>query len=259
MIEREKALKILNQQLDLISEIKNKPALGSEFKKWKRDTEIAIQKIFGKDTRHIKDFTDIKYHFATTHTQSKKNERFRRGLDNAGSILQSFIDELILYPDDELNSPKRDSITIIERICIRFHRVARQLRSRHDDRSPLDIEDEYDVQDLLHALLHLEFDDIRKEEYTPSYAGKSARMDFLLKQEQVVIEIKKTHKNLGTKEISEQLVIDQEWYKEHPDCKTLICFVYDPEARIANPRGVENDLNSTKDGFIFKVIITPRD
>lgn len=43
------------------------------------------------------------------------------------------------------------------------------------------LEDEYDVQDLPHALLLLYFDDVRAEEWTPSYAGKSARMDFLLK------------------------------------------------------------------------------
>ncbi|MEI6002257.1 hypothetical protein H3V53_35580 [Paraburkholderia bengalensis] len=35
--------------------------------------------------------------------------------------------------------------------------------------------DEYDVQDLLHGVLHLEFDDIRPEEWCPSYAGTGTR------------------------------------------------------------------------------------
>jgi hypothetical protein len=100
---------------------------------------------------------------------------------------------------------------------------------------------------LLHALLRLHFEDIRPEEWTPSYAGGAARMDFLLKVEQIVIEAKKTRKGLTARELGEQLIVDIEKYSKHPDCKTLVCFVYDPDGRIANPRGVEADLNSRSD------------
>jgi hypothetical protein len=43
--------------------------------------------------------------------------------------------------------------------------------------------------------------DIRPEEWNPSYAGSSKRTDFLLKNEQIMIEIKKTRSNLKDKEI----------------------------------------------------------
>ena len=76
---------------------------------------------------------------------------------------------------------RNDTDEVLERIFQKFHRVARQLRNRHNGRPTLDVNDEYDVQDLLHALLKMYFDDVRPEEWTPSYAGKSARMDFLLK------------------------------------------------------------------------------
>jgi len=46
----------------------------------------------------------------------------------------------------------------------------------------LEIRDEYDVQNLLHAILKLHFEDIRPEEWAPSYAASSKRMDFLLAQ-----------------------------------------------------------------------------
>ena len=114
------------------------------------------------------------------------------------------------------------------------------------------------MQDLLHALLRLNFDDIRPEEWTPSYAGKSARMDFLLKAEQVVVETKKTRKGLDAKELGDQLIIDIQRYQSHPDCKTLFCFVYDPEARIANPVGIENDLSKTYNGLDVIVQIEPK-
>jgi hypothetical protein len=145
-------------------------------------------------------------------------------------------------------------LILIENLCSRFHTISRQLRSRRENRSTIEIEDEYDVQDLLHALLRIHFEDVRTEEWTPSYAGGSARMDFLLKSEQIVIEAKKTRKGLAARELGEQLIIDIEKYSKHPDCKSLICFVYDPEGRIANPRGVEIDLHSRSDERITVIV-----
>ena len=153
------------------------------------------------------------------------------------------------------NEADIDQSTALSRLFSRFHRVARQLRSRHDDRSTLEVEDEYDVQDLLHALLCLYFDDIRPEEWTPSYAGGSSRMDFLLKDENVVIEVKKTRKGLRDKDIGEQLIVDIEKYQVHPDCGHLVCFIYDPEGRLINPAGITNDLTLKHGGFI-EVFIT---
>jgi hypothetical protein len=52
----------------------------------------------------------------------------------------------------------------VHSLCLRFHSVVRRLRTRHDGRPTFDVEDEYDVQDLLHALLRLHFHDIRRRE-----------------------------------------------------------------------------------------------
>jgi len=153
---------------------------------------------------------------------------------------------------------KPDTFTALRLLAQRFHQIARQLRKRYSQRPTIEVEDEYDVQDLLHALLRLSFDDIRPEEWTPSYAGKSARMDFLLKAEQIVVETKKTRKGLDAKELGDQLIIDIQRYQSHPDCKTLFCFVYDPEARIANPIGIENDLSKSHDNLDVIVQIEPK-
>ena len=43
---------------------------------------------------------------------------------------------------------------------------------------------------------------------------------------------------------------------EHQNCRTLICFVYDPEGLLPNPRGIEKDLG--QDGeFPVRVLIRP--
>jgi hypothetical protein len=144
----------------------------------------------------------------------------------------------------------------INKLLTRFHLVAQQLKKRHGGRDSLWITDEYDVQDLLHALLRIEFDDIRPEEWTPSYAGKCARMDFLLKKQRIVIEVKKTRDKLTDKEIGDELLVDIVRYKNHPDCNTLICFVYDPDQLINNHAGLKHDLEAlSADGLAVVVII----
>lgn len=151
------------------------------------------------------------------------------------------------------------SMNIVRKICSQFYIVAKQLGDhRHENRDTIIIKDEYDVQDLLHALLKIFFDDIRPEEYTPSYAGKSSRMDFLLKNEKIVVEVKKTRKGLKGKQIADQLIIDIDRYKAaHLDCETLFCFVYDPEGLIQNPRGIEKDINEKHKG-VAEVLICPK-
>jgi REase_DpnII-MboI len=152
---------------------------------------------------------------------------------------------------------KKDTDVLV-RLAERFHLVARQLRERHGQRPTLDVTDEYDVQDLFHALLAIDFDDIRKEEWTPSYAGGASRMDFLLPELEAVAEIKMTRPSLSTKQLGEQLIVDIAKYRKHPQCRTLFCFVYDPEGKISNPRGVENDLNSDQGPMAVRVMIVPK-
>ncbi len=146
----------------------------------------------------------------------------------------------------------------LEKTCVCFHRMAQQLLKRREGRPTLKINDEYDVQDLLHAVLLLDFPDVRNEEWNPSYAGGASRSDFLLKPQETVIEVKKTRKSLGARRIGEQLIVDIDKYKQHPQCSNLVCFVYDPESRIPNPCGIENDLSGIREGLWVTVIISPK-
>lgn len=173
---------------------------SQEFKKWYRDTEVAIERIFGEKTRHSKDFEDISYslRFSTPGTPASTFDKvYRRGVRTAITVIESFIDEIEDYwAEDEVDQKpvKLDAVEKVKLLITKFHQVARQLRARYSNRQTIEIEDEYDVQDLFHALLKLYFDDVRPEEYMPSYGGSASRVDFLLKQEQIVVEIKKQEK-----------------------------------------------------------------
>jgi hypothetical protein len=136
--------------------------------------------------------------------------------------------------------------------------VARQLQKRQRQRKPFCVLDEYDVQDLLHALLKIDFKDIRAEEYCPSYASTSPRMDFFLRKEQLAIEAKIATETHKTNKIREELILDKEYYQKRKDVKTLFCLVYDPKEVIENVEGFEYDLNEKSEKYEVRVFVVPK-
>jgi len=262
MLPKAQAIEKLQRQLAEIDPLLRLRRGSPEFKRWHRNTEVAIENVFGHDTRHIKDFTSLRYSlgvFSNSTPDSDFEAAYQRGIANARQVLQSMIEEITEYWSESRpgGHAPLTAVAAVELLCDRFHLVARQLRQRYAERETLNVGDEYDVQDLLHALLHLYFDDIRPEEWTPNYAGGSARVDFLLKKESVVVEVKRTRLKLESKQVGDQLLIDIGRYQAHPGCKTLLCFVYDPEGRIANPRGLEADLSKRVNDMEVKLLVRP--
>jgi hypothetical protein len=152
----------------------------------------------------------------------------------------------------------KEPTQILERLFFRFHLVVKQLEKRKRERTPFSVKDEYDVQYLLYALLKTCFDDVRDEEYCPSYAGTSARIDFFLKEEQIAIEAKMASQRHRKKKIAEELILDKEYYRKKERCRILYCLVYDPHEIITNPRGFESDLSEKRGNFEVKVFVVPR-
>jgi hypothetical protein len=143
-------------------------------------------------------------------------------------------------------------------LCRRFPLFVDRLQVRQRGRAPLAVKDEYDVQDLLRAILTLHFDDVRPEECTPSYAGNASRVDFYLPRERIIVEAKMTRNNLGQKEVANELVIDAARYAQMPTVDTLICVVYDPERKCTNPRTLENDVEASAGRLKVRAIVCPQ-
>ena len=138
-----------------------------------------------------------------------------------------------------------DAVAVILAVADRFLLVRRALLRRHDHRSTLEVNDEYDAQDLVRALLLQFFHDVRDEEWTPSYAGGSSRIDFLLPQTRLAIELKWMRPSLTAGKLGEELLIDRERYHAHGGVGHLVCLVFDYEGQLPNPRGLEQDLDQT--------------
>jgi hypothetical protein len=164
----------------------------------------------------------------------------------------------LLKPYRPLPQRPSEPTQILEQLFLRFHVVAKQLQKRQRKKDPFYIRDEYDVQDLLHALLRISFSNIKPEEYCPSYAETSSKIDFLLKQEKIAVEAKMANKDHGSKKISKELILDKEYYSKNKDVRILYCLVYDPEEVILNPCGFETDLYEKGENFEAKVFVIPR-
>lgn len=267
-MKKAKAIELISKQKEAIESIKPFTESSKEFQVWNEQTQVVIKAIFGINSNFYKRFDRLSFYPGSLwmpivggspqpkYSEDEKKRAYITGLEHCDTMMEGMITEIETWDDDKESTEY--AINTVQVICSHFHQAVRQMRNRYDNRPTIDVNDEYDVQDLLHVFLRLHFDDVRAEEWTPSYAGSASRMDFLLKKEKIVIEVKKTRKNLGAKEVGEQLMIDIERYTAHPDCETLICFVYDPEGRVSNPVGIENDLKRDTDKLKVITIITPK-
>ncbi len=156
------------------------------------------------------------------------------------------------------NEKETGTLEMLRRICARFHLVARQLRLRKEYRPTIEITDEYDLQDLFYALLRLQFEEVGTEEWVPDYANGARRTSYLLDWDRIVVVVKQTRSGIGAKDLSDQVKSDATHYATRPNGITMVCFIYDPEGRVGNPRGLEADLTSVSDTYMVEVIIAPK-
>ncbi len=176
----------------------------------------------------------------------------------AGVLTELKAEENRRYPDQKMDTDIQSATAKLRQLADSFHRAVLRLRERRKGRAPIAVEDEYDVQYLMGALLETRFEDIRPEEWGPSYAGGSNRVDFLLKDESVLVETKMTRPGLSDRKLGEELIIDIACYKQISGCRALVCFVYDPDHRLTNPHGMEGDLSEVSDGLDVRVLIRPK-
>ncbi len=153
-----------------------------------------------------------------------------------------------------------DAVKVVLSLGERFLYVERELVHRHAGRSTITIKDEYDAQDLLRALLAIFFDDVRPEDFTPEYAGASSRIDFVIPEYELAVELKFARDSLDKKKLGEELLVDRQRYDQRKDVRHLVCLVFDHKGYLRNPRGIERDLNqeASSDSFAVTVRIYDR-
>jgi Predicted nucleotide-binding protein containing TIR-like domain len=101
---KNEAIEKLKRAKNYVSALDRVPRFSPEYKKWARDTDVAIEYIFGEKSRHSKEFRGISYGpFAITANtpDSVFDQTFKKGLEQAEVILESMIQEVEEYWSDE--------------------------------------------------------------------------------------------------------------------------------------------------------------
>lgn len=143
---------------------------------------------------------------------------------------------------------------LIERMLASFHRFVRALGTPTHGSTGIEIRNEYDVQHLLHALLRLHFENVKREEQAPSIAGRSSRPDFMLPELGLAIEVKM---GMADGVLADQLINDIARYRAHPDCEKILFFVYDPNAQVQNPVLLYRDLCKIAGAMPISMVVSP--
>src|SRR5580765_2474269 len=106
-METNRAKELLAQQIEATGKLDGKKESSPEFQKWNRDTEIAIERIFGKSRRHLHDLRKISFSPGVYYSgmpPDASESSCRDGLAAARAILQSMLEEIDQYGLDASTS-----------------------------------------------------------------------------------------------------------------------------------------------------------
>ena len=162
----------------------------------------------------------------STSEKARAVARLTRQLLHGELVTQESVGD-VSFADGRIDAVKT-VLTVGQRMLL----VERSLGRRHSGRETLVVKDEYDTQDLLRSLLVLFFEDVREETATPEYAGGSTRIDFILPDFKVAIEVKKSRDSMSAKSLADELIIDRDRYAKDERVGHLICLVFDHEGRL---------------------------
>lgn len=137
---KRKALARLKTALNQIPELRELSIGSREFKKWKRNTKVAIVRTFGEESSQVEEFTYISFSPSMFPASDSEYQRlYVLGMNSATAMLESMIEEIEEYWEDEEEqvSPSlpRDELADSTKVFVVHgrdegakHKVARFLR-----------------------------------------------------------------------------------------------------------------------------------
>lgn len=123
-------------------------------------------------------------------------------------------------------------LNVVQAILTGFYSATRHLeyRGRKDKKNKaFEIEDEYDVQDLLYAMLRPVVPDLEREDPTRKVAGKGGFLDFRSDELELILEVKYCDSANRAKALVDECNARIKRYGKREDLSTLAFFIYDPE------------------------------
>jgi hypothetical protein len=199
------------------------------------DTNTVIESELNSALRHITSVTDI---------------------DVQSQILLEDIESTLLqtkFINKNADEVVRD---VLNNFSNAIQKIISGRRSNHPD---FKIEDEYDVQDISYVILKSIFPNLREEDPIPKVGAKSTKIDLILREEKILIEVKMIKaKDSNETHFIEELKVDFESYHECKWLRKLFCFVYDPYKKtrdISNFQDLNGDRTKGDHNFNVEIIV----
>ncbi|KAA3436753.1 hypothetical protein FOA19_20460 [Rufibacter hautae] len=154
----------------------------------------------------------------------------------------------------------KSSDDIVRDVLYNFsNAIQKIIKDRRKGHAAFNIMDEYDVQDILYVILKSIFPNLRDEDPIPKVGAKSTKIDLILREERILIEVKMIKQGDSNEtHFIEQLKVDFESYHECKWLDKLFCFVYDPYKKTKDISNF-NDLNGSRvkgdHGYNVEVIV----
>jgi predicted nucleotide-binding protein len=123
-MNKQRAIQKLQERLRALERLKVTSVSDPTFQKWHRDTEIALEHIFGRETRHLREFHRINFGVKDSDISMLLPEyaaAFYGGLSSAEALLRSMIKEIREYgveSDKEVALPLTKSHGITKHVFI---------------------------------------------------------------------------------------------------------------------------------------------
>lgn len=112
-----------------------------------------------------------------------------------------------------------------------------------EKRAKIKFENEPELQNFIYSVFRALFSSVEFEDPTEKMCEKSNRLDFVLKDHKIIIEVKYVRDKTHAKKISEELSADYLRYKQSPYGQTIINYIYDPNNHITNHDLYKKQLN----------------
>jgi hypothetical protein len=247
-IPSEKATDLLAERLDQSYAMKKDPRTGYSYNdvlRWTVTTRTVLEGIYGPYDTHVSQFENIRL---PRSTGDMGKDSFNI-LELFRNLLIAYLEEVRIYAGtEEFREPVPvvslpvDNRDLFSHVFERFPKIVQRLENRGPQRTPLVIADTADVADLLQALLTPVFDDIRREDPDPSTGCTFARMSFVVRDQKIVLVAKAAGASDTDDAIVNELLVEIRRCRDQKTCRVLVCFLYDPGARLRQPRLMKNYL-----------------
>ncbi len=183
-------------------------------------------------------------------------EIFKNEFDVQTQILLEDLEKVLI----KVKYIQKDTEEVVREALSNFsNAIQKIIKDRRKGHPYFSIEDEYDVQDILYVILKSIFPMLRDEDPIPKVGAKSTKIDLILREEKILIEVKMIkEKDSNEMHFIEQLKIDFESYHECKWLNKLFCFVYDPYKKtkdISNFQDLNGDRRKGGHNFNVELIV----